>query len=242
MLKPDVEDVVDGAKGPLDARRTTSPDRRPIPDRGRVHGATRTRWRRARTSATARGSSRSISSKQIFVFADGTEVTYRRLISTVPLPDLIKGAHRRARGSAARRFDAAVVAVLPRSTSPSITHAGATRSGTYIYDEDKLSVRLSLTEVFAAQRPPGQDRDPGRGVRLGVPPVPTDHDEVRRVDQLVEMGLLDGRDAVESVRVTFVPQGNPIFDLNRRAAIAEITEYLERVGVLLPAAMRSGST
>ncbi len=47
------------------------------------------------------------------------------------------------------------------------------------------------------------------------------------------MGLLDGRDAVESVRVTFVPQGNPIFDLDRRSAMAEITEYLERVGVLL---------
>ena len=66
-------------------------------------------------------------------------------------------------------------------------------------------------------------------------PVPTDHDEVKRrvVDELVEMGLLDGRDAVESIRVTFVPQGNPIFDLNRRAAMAEITQYLEHVGVLL---------
>ena len=34
------------------------------------------------------------------------------------------------------------------------------------------------------------------------------------------------------MQVTFVPQGNPIFDLNRRAAMGEISQYLERVGVL----------
>jgi protoporphyrinogen oxidase len=66
-------------------------------------------------------------------------------------------------------------------------------------------------------------------------PVPTDHDEVRRrvINELVEMGLVDGADAVESARVTFVPQGNPIFDLERRDAMAEITAYLDRVGVHL---------
>ena len=37
---------------------------------------------------------------------------------------------------------------------------------------------------------------------------------------------------MESTRVTFVPQGNPIFDLHRRAAMPEITAYLERAGVL----------
>ena len=30
-----------------------------------------------------------------------------------------------------------------------------------------------------------------------------------------------------------MPQGNPIFDLRRKAAMAEITAYLERVGVQL---------
>ena len=33
--------------------------------------------------------------------------------------------------------------------------------------------------------------------------------------------------------MTFVPQGNPIFDLRRRAAMAEISAYLDRVGVLV---------
>ena len=38
---------------------------------------------------------------------------------------------------------------------------------------------------------------------------------------------------MESTHVTFVPQGNPIFDLQRRDAMAEITGYLDQVGVLL---------
>jgi protoporphyrinogen oxidase len=106
----------------------------------------------------------------------------------------------------------------------------------YVYDEDKLSVRISITENFSRHNAPPNKT----GIQVEVygseyRPVPADHDEVkaRVVDELLEMGLLDGRDAVESVRVTFVPQGNPIFDLNRRGAMAEITAYLEHVGVLL---------
>ena len=106
----------------------------------------------------------------------------------------------------------------------------------YVYDEDKLSVRISITENFSPHNaPPGKT-----GVQVEVygseyRPVPDDHDLVARtvVDELVEMGLVDAPDAVESTHVTFVPQGNPIFDLQRRAAMAEISAYLERVGVLV---------
>jgi protoporphyrinogen oxidase len=65
--------------------------------------------------------------------------------------------------------------------------------------------------------------------------VPTDLDKVRStvVAELIEMGLVDGPDAVRYVNVTFVPQGNPIFDHNRAAAMRTITEFLDHHGVLL---------
>jgi protoporphyrinogen oxidase len=106
----------------------------------------------------------------------------------------------------------------------------------YVYDEDKLSVRISITENFSPNNAPSGKS----GIQVEVygseyRPVPTDHTAVRSqvVAELVEMGLVDGPDAVESTQVTFVPQGNPIFDLDRRAAMEEIHRFLDRIGVLL---------
>jgi protoporphyrinogen oxidase len=62
--------------------------------------------------------------------------------------------------------------------------------------------------------------------------LPSDEGEVgRRVtDELVEMGLVEPG-AVRSVHVKAVPWGNVIFDLDRRAALAEIDGFLDDLGV-----------
>jgi protoporphyrinogen oxidase len=168
-------------------------------------------------------------------FADGAELAYEHVISTIPLPALIAAS---ADAPDSVR-DAASLLRCTNFLRVDVAARHPTRREElwmYVYDEDKLSVRISTTENFSRHNAPPDKT----GIQVEVygseyRPVPTDHGEVQRrvVDELVEMGLLDGRDAVESIRVTFVPQGNPIFDLNRRAAMAEITEYLEHVGVLL---------
>jgi protoporphyrinogen oxidase len=65
--------------------------------------------------------------------------------------------------------------------------------------------------------------------------LPTDIEKVKStvIAELVEMGLLDHPDAVRYVKVKVVPQGNPIFDHNRAAAMQTITEFLDHHGVLL---------
>jgi protoporphyrinogen oxidase len=105
----------------------------------------------------------------------------------------------------------------------------------YVYDEDKLSVRISVTERFSPNNaPPGTT---GISVEVyGSPhrPVPTDHKEVaRRVQlELIEMGLIDSIEAVMSTHVRFVPWANVIFDHDREPALEKIMGFLESHGVL----------
>ena len=103
--------------------------------------------------------------------------TYRRLVSTIPLPYLIKcstdapddvrEAASMLRSSQFYRID---VAVNHPRRRDEIWY--------YIYDEDKLSVRLSLMERFSPNNAPQrQDRDPGRGLRLGLQAAAAGHGE-----------------------------------------------------------------
>jgi protoporphyrinogen oxidase len=98
----------------------------------------------------------------------------------------------------------------------------------YVYDEDKLSVRISVTERFSPNNaPPGTT---GISVEVyGSPhrPVPTDHKEVaRRVQlELIEMGLIDSIEAVMSTHVRFVPWANVIFDHDRVLTLGRYAEW-----------------
>jgi protoporphyrinogen oxidase len=106
----------------------------------------------------------------------------------------------------------------------------------YVYDEDKLSVRLSHMEHFSPNNAPrGCSAIQVEVYGSEYRPVPSDLEKVKEtvVAELVEMGLVDHADAVRYVNVKFVPQGNPIFDHNRAAAMKTITEFLDHHGVLL---------
>ena len=235
VLKPDVDDVVNGAKGAL-GRSTyyvAGRDAR-YPSRGGFMAYTHRMAEGADIRYRADLERIDFGQRRLG-FSDGSEIGYEHVISTIPLPVLIAASV----DAPASVRDAAALLRCTNFLRVDVAVRHPTRREElwmYVYDEDKLSVRISTTENFSPHNaPPGKT-----GIQVEVygseyRPVPTDHDEVKRrvVDELVEMGLVDGGDAVESVRVTFVPQGNPIFDLNRRAAMAEITEYLERVGVLL---------
>jgi protoporphyrinogen oxidase len=167
-------------------------------------------------------------------FADGTGVTYERLVWTGMLPEMISASE----DAPASVREAASLLTCTNFLRVDVTANHPTRRAEpwmYVYDEDKLSVRISITENFSANNAPRGKT----GIQVEVygseyRPVPNDHDEVRRrvLEELAEMGLIDDVSVVDSVNITFVPQGNPIFDLNRRGAMAEINAYLDRVGVL----------
>ena len=78
----------------------------------------------------------------------------------------------------------------------------------YVYDEDKLSTRISFSDRFSPHNTPPDTS--GILVEVyGSPyrPLPTNrHDVARQVErELVEMGLLEGIDALISTHVRYVP-------------------------------------
>jgi protoporphyrinogen oxidase len=234
ILRPTVEEVVEGAEGPL-GRSTyyvASRDSR-YPSSGGF-------W--AYTHRLARGANISYGNRVERVdlgrrwlgFSDGSEAEYEVLVSTIPLPALIAAAEDAPHGVR----EAASVLRCTNFLYVQVTAAHPTKREefwVYVYDEDKLSTRISFTERFSANNAPAGMT----GIQVevyGSPyrPLPADHQEVgRRVtNELIEMGLVEGPDAVRSVDVKFVPWGNVIFDLDRRVALAEVDAYLDRMGVL----------
>ncbi len=234
ILRPTVEEVMEGAKGPL-GRATyyvATRDSR-YPSRGGF-GAYTHRLARGANISYGKRVERVDFSRRWLGFSDGTEAEYELLVSTIPLPTLIAADQDAPPG-------VREAASLLRCTNFLYVQVAANHPTkreefwVYVYDEDKLSTRISFTEKFSPNNAP----EGMTGIQVEVygssyRPLPSDQRRVGRrvVDELIEMGLVEGPDSVKSVNVKFVPWGNVIFDLDRRTALAEIDAYLDRLGVL----------
>jgi len=105
----------------------------------------------------------------------------------------------------------------------------------YVYDEDKLSTRISIMENFSPNNAPPNCS--GIAVEVyGSPyrPLPTDHPMVgKKVKQeLIEMGLIEDEQAVTSLNVRHSPWGQVIFDHNRKPALETINAFLDQFGIV----------
>ena len=168
-------------------------------------------------------------------FPDGSTVTYDNLISTMFLKRLIAtsiDAPQSVRDAAAKLTCTKFLRVDVAVNHPAIRP----ETWVYVYDEDKLSVRISVTEKFAPSNAP----EGCTGIQAEVygseyRDLPTDFEEVKRrvVDELLEMGMIESRDHIRYVHCKLIPQGNPIFDHNRSEAMREINEFLDHHGVQL---------
>ena len=235
VLKPDVEEVINGAKGLT--RRTTShylaKKESRYPSRGGFYSYTHKLAEGASISYRSR-MERIDFSRRWMGFADGGEANYERLVSTIPLPSLIAASEDAPAG--VKDAAALLTCTFFLRVDVAVGHpARREETWMYVYDEDKLSTRISVTEKFSPNNAPAGKT----GIQVEVygseyRALPADHEDVKRrvVEELVEMGLVDDVASVERVNVKYVPQGNPIFDLNRRAAMEEIENYLDRVGVI----------
>lgn len=232
VFYPKVEDVTGGFRGPL-GRSTYWVNRWRYPSRGGFYTYTHKLAERARIR---------YGKKLVYVhfgerllgFEDGTRATYERLVSTIPLPEFIACA-------ADAPDDVREAASLLRATRLLLVRVAAQHPSVrkepwlYVYDEDKLSTRVSIQENFSPHNAPAGMT--GMSVEVcgsAFKPLPTDHDAVARqvVRELIEMGLLEGWDAVQGVSVRYCPWGQVIYDHNRKPALDRIKEYLDELGVL----------
>jgi protoporphyrinogen oxidase len=234
ILRPKVEDVVNGAKGPKPGGMYYLTDRFPrYPSKGGFFSY----CHKLAAGANIRYGMKLEQidfGQQILRFADGTAVSYRRLVSSLPLPYLIKcstdapddvrEAASMLRSSQFYRVD---VAVNHPRRREEIWY--------YIYDEDKLCVRLSVTERFASSNAPSEKT----GIQVEVygsafKPLPADAEKVKAtvVEELLEFGLINDPAAISSVECVLVPTGQIIYDLNRRDVLRRVNRFLDHHGVL----------
>lgn len=167
-------------------------------------------------------------------FANGHVATYDGLVSSVPLPDLI----RMIQGAPQDVVDAS--RRLACSTCV-LVNVGVDREDlsdshmTYFYDEDICFTRLGFPHMLTARNAP-----PGAGsIQAEVyfsnkyKPLGTSPDALIEpvIRDLRRCGLLREKDRVLFSKAMLLPYANVIFDLDRAAALKTVHGYLDDLGI-----------
>ncbi|MEO8256933.1 MAG: FAD-dependent oxidoreductase [Acidobacteriota bacterium] len=229
---PKVEDVVNGAKGPL-GRSTYWVNRWRYPTTGGFY---------TYTHKIAEGVRLEYGKKLVFVnfqkrllgFEDGTKVNFDQLVSTLPLPALIacaEDAPLDVREAASMLKATRLLLVRVAANHPSVRK----EPWLYVYDDDKISTRVSIQENFSPNNAPaGKTAMSVEVCGSDFLPLPTDRAAtVERVQrELIEMGLLEGTDAIHSTTVRYCPWGQVIYDHQRRSALDRVNRFLDGFGVI----------
>jgi len=167
-------------------------------------------------------------------FANGASIEYKKLVSSVPLPDLIPTIRETPKDvleAAARLACTEVVIVNLVVDRPDLIDA----HWTYIYDQDVFFTRLSTPHLQSPNNvPPGcgsiqaecyysrkyrpLDRKPEECIE------PTIRD-------LKRIGILREDDQILFRNVMHIEYANVIFDLERAAALDIVHRYLDDLGI-----------
>ncbi len=168
------------------------------------------------------------------VFANGHEDRYDGLVSSVPLPDLLRmvvGAPADVVEAAQRLACSTCVLVNLGVDRADLSQAHMT----YFYDEDICFTRLSFPHMLSARNVP-----PGTGsIQAEVyfapkyrPFTGTPEDWIQPViADLRRCGLVREDDRILHRNATIVRHANVIFDLERAAALETVHGYLDSVGI-----------
>ncbi len=236
VMKPSTEQVVAGARGNIGLATShyVADKNTRYPSNGGFMGYMHRMAEAANVQLNTTVNSINFGNREL-VLGDGTTVNYEHLVSTMALkklilasvdaPDSVREAAKLLTCTNFLRVDVAV-------NHPAIRP----ETWVYVYDEDKYSVRISVTEKFGPNNAPKDCT----GIQVEVygseyRACPTDFEAVKTgvVNELIEMGMIESRDHLRYVHCKFVPQGNPIFDHNRAPAMKEISTFLDKHGVQL---------
>ena len=167
-------------------------------------------------------------------FSNGSEVPYRHLVSSLPLPELIKTIPDAPAdvADAASRLACSICMVV---------NVGLSRADvsdwhwTYFYDDDFCFSRLSFPHMFAPNNAP----DGMGSIQAEVyfsdkykPLTGTPEEWTQRViTDLRRCGLIRSNDRIVTSSTIHVRYANVIFDLERAAALATVNGYLDELGI-----------
>ncbi|MCP9890262.1 FAD-dependent oxidoreductase [Cyanobium sp. Aljojuca 7D2] len=163
-------------------------------------------------------------------FSNGERCTFKKLISTLPLPEFINL-------NVDVPSDVSEAALALRCSSLLLVNVTANHSSLkpyhwmYVYDKDMMSTRINMIELLSANNCP----DGRTGIQVEVyesayQPFQISHSDVAQavVKELQDIGLAKGK---MTVHTQYVPYANVIFDHNRREAQDIILSWLEQFGL-----------
>jgi protoporphyrinogen oxidase len=167
-------------------------------------------------------------------FANGVVTKYDALVSSIPLPDMIrmiKGAPKDVAEAASRLACSTCILVNVGVNREDLSKSQLT----YIYDDDICFTRLSFPHMFSRNNVP-----PGTGsIQAEVyfsnkyKPLTSKPDELIQpvIKDLRRMGLIREDDKVLFSTARLLKYANIIFDLDRAAALKTVHGYLDDLGV-----------
>lgn len=229
---PSIDDVKGGYKGPL-GKSTYWVKRFRYPSRGGFLSFARKLADGARIEYEKTLEKINFAERRM-QFAGGFKADYETLVSTLPLPVLIRSAEDapndvREAAEQLRTTQLYLVDIAARHPAKVKHH------WVYVYDEDKLSTRVTMMENLSPHNVPPSCT--GMSVEVcgsAYKPLPPDREAVAEAvkNELIEMGLLESRNSILSTNVRYVPWGQVIFDHNRKSALQTINTFLDSVGVI----------
>jgi protoporphyrinogen oxidase len=166
-------------------------------------------------------------------FTNGEVFDYTTLINTIPLPVFIH------RSSAPTKIKAAAMDLSCTRLlliNISVSHiSNRDENWIYVYDSDKFSTRISITESLSPNNSPVG----ATGIQVEVyfskykdQNYPTHQIAERVIDELVEMGVIENKFLVIDYHTIETDFANIIFDHKRRDSLNKIFSYLELNGLV----------
>jgi len=167
---------------------------------------------------------------KIIFFNNGKQHSFERLISTLPLPELIK-IILNVPPEIKHAADLLLCSSLLLVNITANHKALKPYHWLYVYDDNKLSTRINHIDLLSSGNTP-KDKT---GVQVEVyfsskKPLTDDISEIKKkvVQEVKEMGLIIQE---ESVHTQIVKYANVIFDHNRRSAQNKVLNWLEQFGL-----------
>lgn len=165
-------------------------------------------------------------------FENGTSVSYETLISTIPLPALVRAcpyAPEEVRAAAARLRSNSIAVVNLGIDRPNISD----RHWVHFPEKDVSFFRISYPHTFAADvTPPGMSSISAEvSYAPERPPDPARITD-RVIEDLIRVRALDPRDRIVARAVANVRYGYCIYDMHRTTAVRTIHKWLRSVGIV----------
>jgi protoporphyrinogen oxidase len=174
-------------------------------------------------------------SERTVALADGRRFQYQRLISTMPLPELVRLIGAEA-PEAVRKAARALRHVSVRCVNIGIARTGVTDKHWIYYPEDTIFHRIFVQGNASPEcNAPG-----GFGFTCEISysptkPLPVDGDALvaRCIEDCIKVGFMRPDDQVLAASLVDMPYAYVVYDHARAANVAIVRDWLEGQGIML---------